>query len=275
MSFTPVVPFGGYAGWTYLKRTMPSQQAALAAAPERQRDEAYFRQRIGSVATAAELVADRRLLKVALGAFGLEDDIGNRFFIRKVLEEGTLTEGALALRLADPRYREMSEAFGFGNFATPNTRLSDFADRTLAAYATRQFEAAVGRQSETMRLALNAEREVAALAAKSSSGDTKWYAVMGSKPLRQVFETALGLPSSFAAIDLDQQLAVFKAKAEAMFGTGDIAGFAAPERMEKLIRTYVTRADLAGGGAGAPGSAALQLLRSGPGAAAGLLSLLR
>jgi hypothetical protein len=275
MSFTPVVPFAGFAGWTYLKRTLPAQQAALAAAPERQRDEAYFRQKISSVTTAADLVADRRLLFVALGAFGLEDDINNRFFIRKVLEEGTLTDGALALRLADPRYREMSEAFGFGNFTTPNTRLSDFADRTLVAYATRRFEAAVGRQSETMRLALNTERELAALAAKSSGGDTKWYAVMGSRPLRQVFETVLGLPASFAAVDLDQQLSVFKAKAEAMFGTSDIGAFAAPERMDKLIRTYVTRADLAGSSAGAPGSAALQLLQSGPGAAAGLLALLR
>ena len=39
--------------------------------------------------SAADLVADRRLLKVALGAFGLEGEIDKKAFIRKVLEEGT------------------------------------------------------------------------------------------------------------------------------------------------------------------------------------------
>lgn len=47
--------------------------------PKIRNDEAYFRAKIGSVKTAEQLVSDRRLLKVALGAFGLEADINNRF----------------------------------------------------------------------------------------------------------------------------------------------------------------------------------------------------
>jgi hypothetical protein len=275
MSFAPVIPFGGYAGWTYLKRTQPAQQAILAAGPQRLRDEAYFRDRIGGIDSAEALVSDRRLLRISLTAFGLEDDINNRFFIRKVLEEGTLSDGALALRLSDPRYRELSAAFGFGDFTIPNTRLSDFPDRILSAYADRRFEAAVGEQNGSMRLALNAEREIAALAGKSSGNDTKWFSVMGSRPLRQVFETALGLPSSLAALDIDQQLAVFKDKTERLFGSDDIAQFAEAQAMEKLIRIYVIRAEASGSGAGPAGSAALQLLQAGPGARTSLLSLLR
>ena len=75
MSFQPVIPLAGYAGWTFLKRTMEKQQAALQATPANQRDEAYFRANVGKVNSAKELVADRRLLKVALTAFGLEADI--------------------------------------------------------------------------------------------------------------------------------------------------------------------------------------------------------
>ena len=45
MSFQPVIPFGGYAGWAFLKRTMASQQTALQSTPTNQRDEAYFRDR--------------------------------------------------------------------------------------------------------------------------------------------------------------------------------------------------------------------------------------
>lgn len=275
MSFSPVVPLSGYAGWTYLKRTMTAQQTAFTASPQRQRDADYFREKIGTITTAEELVSDRRLLRVALGAYGLDSDINNRFFIRKVLEEGTLKEGALALRLADPHYRELSAAFGFGDFSIPNTQISDFADKTLAAYERRQFEAAVGEQSDTLRLALNAERELPLLAAKSSSEDTKWYSVMGSAPLRQVFQTVLGLPSSFAAIDIDQQLGVLKEKSDRMFGSEGISQFADADKMTKLIRTFVTRSDASTLPAAAGGAAALQLLQASSRSGSALLSLLR
>jgi hypothetical protein len=68
---------------------------------------------------------------------------------------------------------------------------------------------------------------------------------------------------------------VFKQKAEAVFGSSDIARFAEPERMDRLIRTYATRADLSVATPATAGSAALQLLQSGSGSSALLLSLLR
>lgn len=263
MSFAPVIPFGGYAGWTFLKRTMATQQTALAAAPEQARDTAHFRENIGAISTAEDLLNDRRLLKVALGAFGLDDDLNNRFFLRKVLEDGTLKDGALALRLSDPRYRQFSAAFGFGDFGTPNTKLSDFAEKTLAAYAQRSFETAVGQQNDTMRLALNAEREVATLAKATSSEDTKWFTIMGSKPLRQVFQTVLGLPASFASIDIDQQLTVLKDRTDQVFGSSTVSQFAEPEKLDKLLRTYLTRTEASATSAASQNSLALQLLQAG------------
>ena len=90
MSYTPAIPLSGYAGWAFLKRTMPTQQASFNAAPQNKRDEDYFREKIGTINTAEQLVNDRRLLRVALGAFGLDKDINNKFFIQKVLQDGTL-----------------------------------------------------------------------------------------------------------------------------------------------------------------------------------------
>lgn len=275
MSFQPVVPAGAYSGWTFLRRTLVEQKAAFAASAEMQRDEAYFRAKIGSVSTAEDLVEDRRLLKVALGAYGLDADIDAKYFIRRVLEEGTLQEGALSLRLADTHYREFAAGFGFGDYAVPNAKLSDFADDLLSAYETRQFEAAVGNRSDTMRLALNAEREVAALAGRSTSEDAKWYSVMASEPLRAVFQGALGLPSSLAAIDIDQQLGVFKQKASSCFGNDTVSQFAEPDALEKLIRTYLLRSEAVAVSPLAQGANALQLLQStAQGAASTILSLL-
>lgn len=244
MSFQPVIPLGGYAGWSFLKRTMASQQAAYQAAPANQRDEAYFRSRIGQVNTAEELVGDRRLLKVALTAFGLEGDIANKAFLRKILQDGTLKEGALSNKLADKRYREFSAAFGFGDFTVPRNKLSDFADKILAQYRTKTFETAVGDQDQALRLAMNAERELVALANKTGSEDTKWYTILGNKPLREVMQTALGLPSSIVGLDIDRQLDTFKSRARSTFGNETVSQFADAATMTKLVRTYLVRSEL-------------------------------
>lgn len=262
MTFSPVIPFSGYAGWKFLGRTMQTQKAAFAASATQQRDEAYFRERIGNIKTAEDLVADRRLLKVALGAFGLDADIDNRFFVRKILEEGTLDTSDLANKLSNKSYAEFSRAFGFGDYSTPRTVLSDFPDEILSAYSQRQFEAAVGEADGSMRLAMNAERELPKLAAKSSSETTKWLVVIGSKPLAEVVRTAFGLPASFSASDVDAQVANLRRKADAIFGSSDPKVFTDPSNMDKLVKMYLLRAQSEGTG-NTPQSAALQLLQSG------------
>lgn len=240
MSFTPVLPLSGYAGWALLKRTMPAQTAAFNRSPEIVRDEDYFRAKIGSVKTADQLVGDRRLLKVALGAFGLDSDIDNKAFIQRILADGTRTTTALSSKLADKRYQQFSAAFGFDQ-AVPSTQTAGFATTIVTAYKARGFETAVGTQDEDLRLALNAQRELAALAGKSSTETTKWLTVLGSSPLTKVFQRALGLPASIGSINLDQQLGVYQTKAEAIFGNGGISQFADSTKMDALIKKFLTR----------------------------------
>lgn len=244
MSFVPALPLSGYSGWVFLKRTAQTQKAVAQAQPEAKRDEAYFRANIGKIDTAEQLVEDRQLLKVALGAFGLQNDINNKAFIRKVLEGGTLKEGSLANRLADKQYQKLSAAFGFGDFKTPRNKLSDFPDRILSAYKTRSFEIAVGQQNDDLRLSLNAERELGELAARSSlSNDARWFSLLGSAPLRRVFEKALGLPSSFGALDIDKQLEMIKDKAKAQLGTDKLADISDPAAMDTLLRRFLIRSE--------------------------------
>lgn len=262
MSFQPVIPLGGFTGWTFLKRTMARQQDVMQSAPAFQRDEAYFRARIGRIDTAEQLVSDRRLLRISLTAFGLEGDLNNRAFIQKILEGGTLKEGSLANRLADKQYQKLSAAFGFGDFSVPSTKISDFPDKILAQFRERTFEVAVGAQQNSFRLALNAEREIPAVARRTLSEDAKWFTVLGSPPMREVFQTALGLPKSFASIDLDQQVSVLKTRTAAAFGTDTITQFRDPAKMEALVRRFHLRAEMADFAAGnSPAALALQLLR--------------
>ncbi len=242
MSFNPVIPLGGYAGWTFLNRTMAKQTEAFVKSPEIKRDEDYFRANIGKINTADDLVKDRRLLKLALGAFGLDADIDNKAFIQKVLKDGTLNTSALSNKLADKQYLKFSAAFGFGDFSAPRSKQSDFPDKIITAYRARQFETAVGSQDGDLRLALNAKRELATLATKGSSEQVKWLGILGNSALKQVFSKALGLPTSIGAVDLDQQLQAFQDKADAVFGDRSVSQFTDPSRVETLIRRFMVRA---------------------------------
>ncbi|WP_322867088.1 DUF1217 domain-containing protein [Aquicoccus sp. G2-2] len=261
MSFQPVIAGSGLSGWSFLNRTIVKQEAAFEASADMQRDTDYFRAKIGTIDTAEQLVSDRRLRKVALGAFGLQDDIDNIFFIRKVLDGGTIAADSLANRMSDSRYKAFSKAFGFGDFAIPRSKLSTFADEITSKYNARSFEVAVGQQDENLRLALSAKRELAGIAADDGSDDTKWFRVMGSSPLRKVFETALGLPSSFGQLELDQQLATFRDKAGRQLGNGEIGQFGDEAAVEKLVQRFLVRAQLADVQSSTAGSIALTLLQ--------------
>lgn len=264
MSFQPVLPISGYAGWRFLERTLDNQQSAFSKSLPVARATDYFRANIANVRTVDDLVNDRRLLSVALGAFGLDDDINNKFFIRKILEEGTIKDNALANRLADNRYAELSRAFGFGDRPLPRTTLSSFATETITRYERQQFEKAVGTQDNNMRLALNLQSGLADIAGRNSSDGAQWFAMMGNLPLRKVFENALGLPASIGTIDVDRQRDMFRARSKAVFGTDRIADFTEKSTQDKLVRMFLVRSEALQTGGLTGANAALTLLQSAP-----------
>lgn len=262
MTFAPIIPATGNVGWTFLSQTRDAQQATFNKSAIIQREAAYFRENIGNVTTAEDLAGDRRLLAVALGAFGLDEDINNTFFVQKVLQEGTLEDEAFANRLADKRYFNLAKAFSF-DLTPPNTVLSTFADDIISQYEVRQFEVAVGEQDETLRLALGVERELAELAEREISETANWYTVLGTPSLRTVFESALFIPTAAAGIDIDKQLEIFRDKASSVFGVTNPTEFADPELQEELVRRFLLQQDLAASAsATTSGAVALSLLQS-------------
>jgi len=238
MSFQPILPLEGYVGWRFLKKTQEQQQATLVATPANQRDEDYFREKIGSIKSAEELVKDRRLLNVALTAFGLQDDLPNKAYIQKVLESPVKEEGSFINRLADKRYKALNQAFGFADNYMPWNQFAGFADKILGKFEDRSFEIAVGEQNESMRLALSLERDLPELAAQNSSESTRWFTILGTPSMRSVFETAFMLPTSFGTLDLDRQVEIMKERTEKLTGSDSIEQFKNPEALEKLVKRF-------------------------------------
>ena len=270
MAFAPVVPMGGLVGLRFLERTLDRQLAAFATSPDIAREVDHFVAHAGDATTAEALVADRRLLRVALGAFGLEDEVDKRAFVRRVLEEGTLDPRALANRLADPSWRKLARTLGYGDLGGAlgiESVRRDLADR----FRLRQFERAVGEADVDLRLALHFKREIGEVAAAAGSGGTGWLRVLGSRPLRRVVEGAYGLPAGFAGLGLDRQRETLEARTRQVFGAASPAVFASAENVDTLLRRFLAAAAAhSGPAATTPGAAALALIRP-AGAQGGLL----
>lgn len=260
MTFLPVVPFGGIAGWTFLERTRARQEEVFQQTQTIARRTADFAARISQVGSAEQLVRDRALLEVALGAFGLDGDIRNRFFIRRVLEDGTTSPSALANRLADKRYLALSEAFGFADRAGGNVARPGFATDIVARYRERQFEVAVGQSNPDMRSALGLRREIQEIVDRRQTNDGRWFTAMASPPVRSVFERALRLPGELGALDIDRQLALFKDRAADLLGTSDFSTFASSDGQSRLLRAYLTSPEAAIVAGSVRGAGALALL---------------
>lgn len=259
MTISALVPMDGLAGYRFLQRTREQQEDLISQSPLSQRLEETFRERIGTIETAAQLVNDRELLQVSLAAFGLSSDIDSKFFIQKVLEEGTTETSALANKLADQRYQDFSKAFGFGDRTIPRTQLSGFPDEILAEYRSSSFETSVGEQDETLRIALNADRLLADLAAEDSSDRTKWLSVLGNEPLLQLVQGALGLPDSVSQLDLDRQIEIYDEKLQRQMGF-EISDLVDDANRDALIERYLLRSSINTAETSSPGAMALTLL---------------
>lgn len=94
-------------------RNLPASIARTAAKPDVATETAYFEKNIGKVKTLDDFMADDRLYRYAVEAYGLGDMAYAKAFMRRVLEEGTNSPDSFANRMSDPRYREFAAAFDF------------------------------------------------------------------------------------------------------------------------------------------------------------------
>lgn len=250
----------GLTGWRLLQRTASAQTQLLAKDPTVQREQAAFAQRMADDPTADSLVKDYRSLKVALTAFGLEADLPNKAFIRKVLDSDLTDKKSLANRLSDKRYAALAQAFQLG--AAGSGIDDSIVTKVTEMYLDREFERRVGESDDSMRLAMNARRELSTLATSTSNEETKWYSILGNPPLATVVRGALGMPDKLSAAPVDTQVATMSAAAKRRFGISQIGDLTDTTKLGRLIDSYVARASLTATSA-TPYSAALTILQSG------------
>lgn len=244
MSFSVFTGGGGYSGWRTLSRTAEQQKTHVANDPIVTRELAYFTKNLPRIETAQDLVSDYRMLSVALKAHGLEDDIANRAFIVQILNSDLSDDKSLANRFSDERYTDLARSFGFSEADSVDKTDPDLGQKIGAAYIQAEFEMRVGEEDNSLRIALYAQRELEKIVGTDKSEDSKWLALLGSPPLAEFIQTALGFGKNLVNLPIDSQLSALKTAAKRHLGVSDIAEITKPATFERAIGLYLTRAEM-------------------------------
>lgn len=215
----------------------------FAKDPMVQRDVEYFKSKAATLESVDDLVNDPRLLEFALTPFGLKDKAFAKAFIKKLLVEGTDDANDLANRMSDSNHRDFAAYFEINTNGMGKFKNAAFVDDLVSKYMERRFEDEVGEGNAAVSNALYFQR-------KASSIES-WYDVLGDEDLYAVVLTAAGMPSSFANVDIETQIAKFEEKLS-------LEDFKSPAKVSRMVDRYLAVSDAKSGSLG-NSSAALAL----------------
>ena len=213
--------------------TKDRQIDSMRREPVHNRSVEAFKDRIASITTPEELVADFEVYQFVMKAFDLEDQMFGRAMMRRILESDPSDDASLVNRLTDPRFEEIHEGLGFVN-EDGETQIPDFADAgwvdgLVDRYFDQVFVNENGEQNATVGTVLHFREE--------HSGITSWYHVLKDEDLTEFFQTALGLPSELSGLEVDEQ----KRRLEDKF---DLSTLSDPAVRDQLVAKYVAISDV-------------------------------
>ncbi|KGF68083.1 hypothetical protein LL06_18505 [Hoeflea sp. BAL378] len=107
-----------YQTYTYYTKDINETLSRAANDPIVSREAKYYRDKIGSITSVDEFLADDRIYAYAMKAHGLEDMAYAKAFIRKVLESDLTDTSSFANLLSDVRYKTLAAAYDFGGTVT-------------------------------------------------------------------------------------------------------------------------------------------------------------
>lgn len=230
--------------------TRDQQLASMRNDAANKRGEEAFRERIGSITTPQELVADFEVYSFVMKAFDLEDQIFGKGMLRKVLESDPVAPESLLNRLTDERFRELHLALGFtteNGPQVPDFTDAAFLDDIAGRFYNQQFINANDAQNSTVGAVLEFREEGESIGS--------WFDVLANEKLTNFFQVALGLPEQISGLDLDKQKELFEDKF-------DLADLADPAERERLISRYVAISDVINPQSFASNSAAVNILQN-------------
>jgi len=186
---------------------------------------------IGKVKSIDQFLANNDLYVYAMKAHGLDDYIGDKKFMREILEGGVADPDSLANRQKNGAFAEFAASLDFAAHGGKTTSYNRVIEDTVAKYARQTLEEDAGVQNEGVRLALYFERKI------NAGGITSAYQILADPALSQVVRTALGIPESMATGDIDKQAAMIEAKL-------DLDDLSDPAGLKKFMQRFTAMWDV-------------------------------
>ncbi|MGX9424007.1 MULTISPECIES: DUF1217 domain-containing protein [Bradyrhizobium] len=123
-----------YASYNSVVRNLQQSLTRVAQQADVTRSAAYYKENIGKIKTVDEFLKNDRLYQYAMKAYGLEDMIYAKAFMKKVLESNLLDANSFANKLTDKRFRDFASAFSFTGSDTPAAQSSNQTDEMIGLY---------------------------------------------------------------------------------------------------------------------------------------------
>ena len=198
-------------------QAMTSQSAAVATQTK------YFQANIGKITSPAALVANPRLFNYAMTAFGLGDRTYAKALMTQVMQQGTSSSTALAVKLNDPNILAFAKAFNFSATGSTTTSSSKLVNQVVSAYTETALEKDQASQNPGVELALYFQRKAPSI--------TSAYGLLADSKLLKVAQTALNISPMTAYEPIDQQAALLARQIK-------FADFQNPTKLQNFIARF-------------------------------------
>ncbi|QGG89571.1 DUF1217 domain-containing protein [Agrobacterium sp. MA01] len=193
-----------------------------------------YQERIQSIDTVKELLADRDVIDVVIGAYGLDPEDVTDDFLKQVFASDLSDPKSFVNQQPDSRWAELVASFNFdanGNLTRETIGTVQQRGETLETvnkYLRQTLEETEGASNEAVRLALYFER--------TAPNITDAYGLIADDALMAVFRTTFGFSDEFSNMDVDQQARIINDNL-------DLADLQDPTKLERFLQRYTAMYD--------------------------------
>jgi len=238
-----------------ISKNLSKAQAIEAKKPEIASATKYFQDNIGKIKTADDLIANPRLFRYAMTAFGLGDKIDAKGLMKKVLQQGVTKNNALANTLNNSAIQAFAKTFDFAANGATTTTSASLASTVVARYTENALETDQGQQNPGVQLALYFQQQAPNL--------KSMYSVLADKNLLTVVQTALGISPSTGSQPVDTQYRLLNSKLK-------LTDLQDPKKLQNFIARFAANYDAANS---TGGSSAVSALFGGSADGSGVISI--
>ncbi|WP_416798369.1 DUF1217 domain-containing protein [Ciceribacter azotifigens] len=195
----------------------------------------YYQKKIQSIRTVDDLLADRRVVDVVLGAYGFDPANVSDEFLKQIFSSDLEDKKSFVNQQTDEDWAELVASFNFdgeGNLTRETVgtvQQRGTALETANMYLRQSLEESEGESNQGVRLALYFERMAPTL--------TDPYALIADSALLEVFRVTYGFSSEFSSMDVDMQAKIVEKNL-------DLSEMQDPAKVKRLLQRFTAMYDI-------------------------------